>query len=194
MPPNQGAFNIAYENMTRKNRINRMLAKPKIVRQNATRNLIKNKSKLTRQKGSKNLFHNYGLKRFRFNKNAAVNNKNTRGKAPRKQWAENIQNLMPEVRAKSNTIISNITQKKFNRMDPEQQNLVESIYRFSGPMSSNYIPAFQRGEYGPREAKMMANLTAQYNEPEDMFMAVNKLNLDNRTKQQFMYNIAAMYR
>ena len=155
----------------------------------------KNKATLTRQKGSRNLLHNYGIKMLRFNKNAATNNKNTRGRrAPLKQWPENIRNNIPELMAKSNTIISDISQKKFNRLDPEQKNLVESIYRFSGPMSSNYIPPYERGQYGPREAKMMANLTAQYNEPEDMFMAVDKLNLDDRTKQQFMYNIASMYR
>jgi hypothetical protein len=41
---------------------------------------------------------------------------------------------------------------------------------------------------------MMANLTAQYNNPEDMMVAVENLNLDDNVKQQFMLNIASMYR
>ena len=39
----------------------------------------------------------------------------------------------------------------------------------------------------------MANLTAQYNDPADMMVAVEGLNLSNNMKNKFRENIASMY-
>ena len=228
MPPNQGAFNRAYGNLTRRNRVNRMLQNKK-------------KPGLTRQKGSRNLLHTYGLKRFRFSNNTTANNKNTRAKVLPRDWPANVKNL-GELKEKSNLIISGLTQeqrnqltpaqrkslennmqKEFNELSPGHQNLVTSVSRFSGPFSMNYQRPFtnentdrftgirrrmgrkwatnkearegkRRVNYGPEEAKMMANLTAQYNNPEDMMVAVANLNLNDNVKEQFMMNIASMYR
>lgn len=158
--------------------------------------MLQNKKKpaLTRQKGSRNLIHNFGLKRFRFNKNAAANNKNTRGKVLPREWPANLQPLLPNARKYSNYAISQLTNEEFNEMTPNEQNFITSVSRFSGPFSETYHRPFFRGDYGPEEAKMMANLTAQYNNPEDMMVAVENLNLNDNVKQQFMLNIASMYR
>jgi len=152
------------------------------------------KPKLTRQKGSRNLMKNYGLKAFGFSKNTKKNNQNTRGFSGYRQWPNSLEEFRPKARAQANMVMNELTQEKFNAMDPNEKEVMESISRFSGPFSTTYASPYQRGNFGPKEAKIMANLTAQYNNPEDMMVAVEQLNLSNNMKKKFMYNIASMYR
>jgi hypothetical protein len=181
MPPNQGAFNRAYGSLTRRNRVNRMLQNKK-------------KPGLTRQEGSRNLIKKYGLKTFGFSNNTKKNNQNTRGFSRHRAWPNGLEVNRPALKIQANRIMNELTQEKFNAMDPIEKEVIESVSRFSGPGSVNYVRPYFKGNFGPKEAKMMANLTAQYNNPEDMMVAVEQLNLSNNMKRKFMLNIASMYR
>ena len=180
MPPNQGAFNRAYGALTRRNRVNKMMNKKK--------------PGLTRQEGSRNLIKKYGLKTFGFSNNTKKNNQNTRGFSRYRAWPNSMEGFRPNAKAQANLVMNKLTQEKFNAMDPNEKEVMESISRFSGPGSVNYVRPYFKGNFGPKEAKMMANLTAQYNNPEDMMVAVEQLNLSNNMKRKFMLNIASMYR
>jgi len=183
MPP-QSAFNAAFGNrnnrgrMTRRNRVN-LLARPRPT--------------LKRQNGSRNLIKKYGLKTFGFSNNTKNNNKNTRGFSRRREWPNSMEGFRANAKNQANLVMNKLTQEKFNAMDPNEKEVMESISRFSGPLSGTYVRPYARGNFGPKEAKIMANLTAQYNDPADMMVAVESQNLSNNMKNKFRENIASMY-
>ena len=180
MPPNQGAFNRAYGTLTRRNRVNRMLQNKK-------------KPGLTRQEGSRNLIKKYGLKTFGFSNNTKKNNQNTRGFSRYRAWPNSLEKFRSNSKAQANMVMNKLTQEKFNAMDPNEKEVMESISRFSGPFSGTYVRPYAKGNFGPKEAKIMAYLTAKYNDPADMMVAVESQNLSNNMKNKFRENIASMY-
>lgn len=190
MPP-QSAFNAAFGN---RNNRGRVAFPPTMTRRNRVNMLLKAKPTLKRQNGSRNLMKKHGLQAFGFSNNTKKNNQNTRGLAKPRQWPANLQEFLPNVRAQPGMVMNALTQEKFNAMDPNEQSFMESISRFSEPGSKSYTRPYAKGNFGPKEAKMMANLTAQYNNPADMMVAVEGLNLNNSMKRKFMMNIASMYR
>ena len=148
------------------------------------------KPELRRQKGKRNLFST--TRKLTFATNTA-GNKNTRRTVRMKQWPMSVQRAINEAKLK-NDPLSKLTTENYNKMKPAQQNLVRSISRLSGPMRKNYLRPYRLGNYGSNEAKLMANLTAHYNTPRNMMIALNSMNLENSIKNKMLYNIASMYR
>ena len=52
----------------------------------------------------------------------------------------------------------------------------------------------KRANFGPREAKMMANLVAKYNTQNEMLDALNDLNLTSNMKHKFFMDILMKYK
>lgn len=52
----------------------------------------------------------------------------------------------------------------------------------------------KRANFGPREAKMMANLVAKYNTQNEMLDALNDLNLNSNMKHKFFLDILMKYK
>jgi hypothetical protein len=147
------------------------------------------KPELRRQKGKRNLF---STRRLKFANNTR-GNKNTRRAVRVKQWPPTVQRAINEAMLK-NDPLSKLTQKNYNSMSPSQQNLIQTMSRLSGPMSRTYQRPYRLGNYGSNEAKLMANLTAHYNTPREMMIALNSMNLNNNIKNRMLYNIASLYR
>jgi len=189
MPP-QSAFNAAFGN---RNNRGRMAFSPTMTRRNRVNLLAKPKPTLKRQNGSRNLMRKYGLQAFGFSNNTKKNNQNTRGFSRYRAWPNSLEEFRSNSKAQANMVMNKLTQEKFNAMDPNEKVVMELISRFSGPGRVNYRRPYARGNFGPKEAKLMANLTAKYNDPADMMVAVEGLNLSNNMKRKFMMNIASMY-
>ena len=190
MPP-QSAFNAAFGNS---NNRGRMAFSPSMTRRNRVNLLTKPKQMLKRQNGSRNLVKKYGIKKtLAFSNNTKKNNQNTRGFSRYRAWPNSLEEFRSNAKDQANMVMNKLTQEKFNAMDPNERAVMESISRFSGPGSVNYVRPYVKGNFGPEEAKLMANLTAQYNDPADMMVAVEGLNLSNNMKRKFMMNIASMY-
>ena len=197
---------------TQKNRIYRILNKTK-TKPKLTRNT----------RGMRNLISNHTLKKVDFSnmvtksnttQNFLQNEKNTRGKVNPKQWNSNLQSYVNSVRNYQNEFLSTVNQPTFNALTNTERNAVESISRFSEPKSNSYRRPYQkerfnvkgkwstnenavrnkaRVNYGPKEAKMMANITAKYNNPIEMLDAVEALNLSDDMKEKFTNDITSMY-
>jgi len=213
MPPNKGAFNQALLNQTRRNRIAKMLEK------SSKKNT---KSTLKRVNGSWNLVKNYNIKnnavenrfgslkgarnkakglrapangvKFTNNSFQAYKNTRTMKQGPFKQYPVELAKYIPQLRNESQTVMNRMTNEHFERMDPIEKEFMESAYRLPVAKATNYRWSYGRKEYSPEVAKMMANLTSQYNTPEEMMIAVNGLSISNSMKEKMMMNIAGMYR
>ena len=211
MPPNPYYNRILFKpihprsntsNETRKNRVYKMshpgnTIGPIETRKNRVYKILhKNKPKLTRNtRGMRNLISNHSLKKVDFSN--MVTKSNTT-----QSFLQNEKNT----RGKVNIMIQNFNNNEYNS---ELRNS-----RLSGYMSNSYTRPYQkerfnvkgkwstnenavrnkaRVNYGPKEAKMMANLTANYNNPIEMLDAVEALNLSDDMKEKFTNDIISMY-
>lgn len=194
MPPN----NLNFNSLTRKNRVELMKTQPvsskgTLKRQFGNRNLT-----VSRQFGNRNLTRSIMKPKLRFSNNTKNYNQNTRGKVFRKSLEipyELSHHTENELKNHSNNILAlvNNSPVPFNNMKPGDQAFIESLSRVSGPMSTNYRRPYYKGVYGPKNAKIMANLSAKYNSPFQMLNAVDRLPISQQMKSLFKQNIRSQF-
>lgn len=209
MPPN----NLNFNSLTRKNRVELMKTQPvsskgTLKRQFGNRNLTVSRQfengnlsvsrKLSRQFGNRNLTRSIMKPKLRFSNNTKNYNQNTRGKVFRKSLEipyELSHHTENELKNHSNNILAlvNNSPVSFNNMKPGDQAFIESLSRVSGPMSTNYRRPYYKGVYGPKNAKIMANLSAKYNSPFQMLNAVDRLPISQQMKSLFKQNIRSQF-
>jgi len=200
MPPN----NLNFNSLTRKNRVELMKTQP-----------VSSKGTLKRQFGNRNIYR-LTKKKIHFSNNTKNYNENTRGKVYNLPLPvpENWNHSPEYVRNHSNTILQQLNHHNFNNIRANEQDLALSLSRLSGPMSTNYKKPYgkerfnvkrkwltnenavrnrARVNYGKKEAKMMANLSATYNTPLQMLNAVDRLPITQQMKSLFKQDIRSKF-
>lgn len=182
MPPNNKPNN--FNSLTRKNRVELMKSPP-----------VTRKRSLSRQEGNRNLSRYMTKKEFRFSNNTKNYNENTRGKVNSlplplpENWPYSAEYSIHH----SNNILKLLNEHNYaTSIRPNQKEFVETLSRLSGPSSRRFRP-WPKGKYEKNNAKMMANLSAMYNDPQEMLKAVDSLQTSEYKKGLFKKNIRSMF-
>ena len=213
MPPNSYYNRILFKpihprtiqsNETRKNRVYKMshpgntigpieTQKNRIYR---NRLLNKTKRKLTRNtRGNRYLIPKHTPKRVDFSSiingsNASrgflQNEKNTRGKV-------NFMNPNLNVNESNSYLISSRFSRPMSNSYTRPYGREKFNVKRKWSTNDNAVRNKSRVNYGPKEAKMMANITSIYNNPLEMLDAVEALNLSDDMKEKFTNDITLMY-